>query len=47
MGNGWVGLERRTVLKGASALLAAPAISRAAGTGPSGRRRHRRWRSST
>ena len=32
MGNGWVGLERRTVLKGATALLAAPAISRGAGT---------------
>ncbi len=32
MGNGEIGLGRRAVLKGATALLAAPAISRAAGT---------------
>lgn len=32
MGNGEVGLERRTVLKGATALLASPAMSRTAAT---------------
>ncbi|MGZ6071401.1 MAG: hypothetical protein ACXWK8_09290, partial [Myxococcaceae bacterium] len=32
MGNGEIGLGRRTLLKAATALLAAPAISRAAGT---------------